>query len=97
VAQITLIAKFQPDGPVTFDRLADPTDALPYSGEFLPGEIHIHGEPGIAVSILAANVEGKCMTYEQVNRFRDALNAEIAKYGHRPLPPDVFSMFRRRV
>ena len=89
--QITLVARFLPSGSVTFDRLADPRDTLAYTAEFLPIEIHIHGNPVIGVTILAENVLGNHMTREQFNSFRDALNAEIGKYGHRPLPPSSFS------
>ena len=89
--QITLVATFHPNGSVTFDRLADPRDTLAYTAEFLPIDVHIHGNPGIAVPILADNVVGNHMTREQFNSFRDALNAEIGKYGHGPLPPSSFS------
>jgi hypothetical protein len=102
VEQITLVAIFHADGSITFDRLADPSDVLTYytefyNTEFFPIDIHLHGGPKIAVSVLAENVEGKHLTYEHIKRFRDALNIEIAKYGHRPLPPDAFDMFMKRM
>ena len=97
MGQVTLVAKFNIDGSITFERLADRRDTLAYTAEFLPLTISIHGKPGIGVSILAENIEGKRMTQEHINRFRDALNVEIAKYGHEPLPPDSFSMYKKRI
>ncbi len=94
---MTLVAHFQTDGSVTFDRLADPHETSAYDAEFLSVDIHLHGRLPIVVSVLAENVEGKRMTREHFNRLRDALNVELAKYGHAPLPPDAFSMLIRNV